>query len=85
MAISLSPETQRLIEEQMRESGLSSADELVRLALDTLKQATVEYYEDLDPETRAGIEEAEAQYARGEAGMTVDEAFARLREKYLRG
>ena len=84
MTIILSPETQKLIEEQMQASGLSSADEVVRLALDTLRQSAVEYYEDLDPEVRAGLEEAEAQYARGEPVMTVDEAFARLREKYLR-
>lgn len=82
MAIMLSPETQKLIEERMKLTGVSSPDELVRLALDTLDQIEGEAYEDLDPETLAAIDEAEAQYERGE-WMSVDEAFSRLRQKHL--
>lgn len=81
MAISLSPETQKLIEERMKENGCHSADELVRVALDALEQSRGEDFEELDPEIRAAIDEAEEQYARGE-GMPLDEAFAELRRKY---
>jgi Arc/MetJ-type ribon-helix-helix transcriptional regulator len=82
MPITLSPETQRLIEERMKQAGYSSPDELVRLALQTLDHVRGEDYEDLDAETRAAIDEAEAEYERGE-GIPVDEAAARLRSKYF--
>jgi hypothetical protein len=82
MAITLNPETQRLIEERMRETGASSADELVLLALQTLEQRQGVDFDDLDPETQAAIDEAEAQYERGE-GVPLDQAFATLRQKYL--
>jgi hypothetical protein len=82
MGISLNPETQRLIEERMKRSGVSTADDLVRLALQTLDQVSGEDYDDLDPDTRAAIEEAETQLARGE-GIPLDEAFDRLRRKHL--
>ncbi len=82
MGISLSPEIQQLIEKQMKETGVSTADELVRIALQTLEQTRGEDYEDLDPDTRAAIEEAEAEYQQG-GGIPLDEAFARLREKHL--
>jgi hypothetical protein len=36
MAISLSPETEELIEKRMKETGIGAADELVRVALQTL-------------------------------------------------
>ena len=82
MPVSLSPETQRLIEERMKRAGFTNADDLVRVALDTLDQMRAEPFEELDPETRAAIDEAEAQYARGE-GRPLDEAFAQLRRKHL--
>ena len=66
----------------MKLTGFTTADELLRIALDTLEQVRGEGFEDLDPPTRAAIDEAEAQYARGE-GMPLDEAFARLRQKHL--
>ena len=43
-----------------------------------------EDFEDLDPDTRAAIDEAEAEYARGE-GIPVEEAAARLRRKLFGG
>ena len=82
MPITLSPQTQKLIEERMKATGCSTPDELVQVALQTLEQVQEEDYEELDSETRAAIEEAEAQYQRGE-GIPLDEAFARLRAKYL--
>jgi Arc/MetJ-type ribon-helix-helix transcriptional regulator len=78
---SLSPKTQKLIEERVKATG-ASPDELVQVALQTLDQVQGEEYDQLDPETRAAIEEAEAQYQRGE-GIPLDEAFARLRKKHL--
>jgi hypothetical protein len=48
MKISLSPDTKRLIEERMKQSGLTSADEVVRLALQSLAAGRGEDYEDLD-------------------------------------
>jgi hypothetical protein len=84
MAISLSPETQRLIEERMRQADIPSADELVRVALDALdRMGTVaeEPDDDLDDETWEAIERADAEYERG-GGIPLDEAFAQLRKKY---
>ena len=37
MAISLSPQTEKLIEEKMKQAGYSSPDELVRTALQSLE------------------------------------------------
>jgi putative addiction module CopG family antidote len=83
MNISLSPVTQKLLEEEMKRGGYSSADDVVRAALQTLNQVNADVdYEDLDEATRAAIERAEAQYERGE-GIPVDEAFARLRRKHF--
>jgi hypothetical protein len=78
---SLSPKTQKLIEERVKATG-ASPDELVQMALQTLDQIQGEDYEELDSETRGAIEEAEAQHERGE-GIALDEAFARLRKKHL--
>ena len=83
MTITLSPETQRLLEEQMKKGGYTTADDLVRVALETLDQAdAAEPLEDLDPETLAAIERAEAQADRGE-GLPVDAAFEQLRRKHF--
>jgi len=57
---------------------------VVRVALETLDQIEGEPLEDLDPETIAAIERAEAQAERGE-GMPVDEAFEQLRRKHFGG
>ena len=82
MGISLSAETQRLIEERMKQSGFSTADDLVRAALQTLDEVRGEPYDRLAEETRQAIDEAEAQHARGQ-GIPLDEAFDRLRRKHL--
>jgi len=82
MKISLSPDTERLIEERMKQSGLTSADEVVRLALQSLDAAQGEDYEDLDPQTRAAIEEAEAQFERGE-GRPWEEVREALRARFI--
>lgn len=66
MPISLSPATEKLIEERMKQTGAGTADELVRVALQTLRQVSGEAFEDLDTDTRAAIEEGLAQADRGE-------------------
>lgn len=82
MAILLTPESEKLIEQRMKETGAASPDELVRLAVQTLGQIQGVAFEDLDQETQAAIDEGEAQYERGE-GIPLDQAFAQLRRKYL--
>ena len=47
-----------------------------------VEQIKAEDYEDLDPAVQAAIDEAEAEYEQG-GGIPLDEAFARLREKFL--
>ncbi len=81
MSITLSAETQKLIEERMRQGGFSSPDDLVRVALETL-EVQGEDIEELDAQTQAAIERGEAQSARGE-GIPLDEAFDRLRRKHF--
>ncbi|HSI34317.1 MAG: hypothetical protein ACAI43_22135 [Phycisphaerae bacterium] len=66
MAITLSQETQRLIEDRMRQTGIDTPDELVRIALDTLSGREGPTIEELDPQTQAAIEEGLAEADRGE-------------------
>jgi len=82
MPISLSAETQRLIEEQMRETGVNTADELVRVALQTLHQTRDKDLEELDPATRAAIEEGLAQAERGE-GRAWEDVRESLRTRFI--
>jgi predicted transcriptional regulator len=83
MAIVLSEETQKLIEQRLRESGLDTADELVRVALQTLDQVRGEDFEDLDEATRAAIEEGLAQADRGE-GRPWAEVREELRARFIK-
>lgn len=83
MAISLTPETQKLIEEQMEETGIATPDELVRVALQTFRQVRGEDFEDLDPDTQAAIEEGLAQADRGEA-RPWEEVREELRARFLK-
>jgi hypothetical protein len=82
MEITLSPETQKLLEEQMKQSGHATADEIVRFALESLRVQETFDYDDLDDDTRASIEEAQAQFDRGE-GIPVEQAFAELKRKHF--
>jgi Arc/MetJ-type ribon-helix-helix transcriptional regulator len=65
----------------MRRGGFASADEVVRVALETLGQVRGVDFEDLDAETRAAIEEGLAQADRGE-GRPLDEVRAELRARF---
>jgi Arc/MetJ-type ribon-helix-helix transcriptional regulator len=77
MSISLHPKTQKLIEERMKRGGFSTADDMVRVALETVDQCDAD---ELDEATLAAIDRAEAPYERGE-GIPADEAFAKLGHK----
>lgn len=79
MNVTLSPQTQRLLEERMRDGDYNSADDLIRTALQSLEGEPVE---ELDAETQAAIERADDQGNRGE-GLPAEEAFARLRHKHF--
>jgi predicted transcriptional regulator len=82
MAIVLSPETQHLIEQRMKDTGFASADDLVRVALDALDRVGADF-EDLDADTRAAIEEGLAQADRGE-GRSWEEVRAELRARFIK-
>lgn len=83
MVISLSEKTQKLIEEGMKETGLATPDELVQVALQTLHQVQGEDFENLDPDTRAAIEEGLAQADRGE-GRPWEEVREELRARFIK-
>ena len=82
MTISLSPETQELLDAHMKRGGFASADEVVRAGLEALGQLEGEYIEDLDPETRAAIEDGLAQADRGEV-RPWEEVRAELRARFI--
>lgn len=71
MNLSLRPETQRFIEEQVREGRFANPEELIEAALSNLRFAG----EALDADAVNAIREAEEQADRGE-GMEL-EAFRR--------
>jgi len=79
MDVTLTNETQRLLEKRMREGDYSSPDQLIRAALETFEPGFVE---ELDEEVEAAIDRAEEQAERGE-GIPLDEAFERLRRKHF--
>jgi Arc/MetJ-type ribon-helix-helix transcriptional regulator len=78
MEVKLSPQTQKLLEDRMKDGDYTSPDEAIRIALQSLDGEDVE---DLDPETQAAIERALAQADRGE-GLPLDEAMAKFRQEH---
>lgn len=67
----------------MKLGHFSTPDDAVRTALQTLAGTRGEDYEDLDADTRAGIEEAEAKYQRGE-GRPWAEVRAELLAQFVK-
>jgi len=80
--VSLSAETQKLIEQRMKETGVTTPDELVRVALQTLHQVRAEDFQELDPATQAALEEGLAQADRGET-RSWDEVREELRARFI--
>jgi predicted transcriptional regulator len=83
MTISLDPETQKLLEEQMKKHGYSTPEEAVRVALEKLNQIEGEFIEDLDPETLTAITEGLAQAERGE-GRPWSQVREELRARFIK-
>lgn len=63
MNISISPETQKLLEERMQQGGYRSADDAVHAALEALNELETE---PLDEKTLDAIDRAEDQIERGD-------------------
>jgi Arc/MetJ-type ribon-helix-helix transcriptional regulator len=77
MSISLSEETQKLIERQMKQDGYGNADELVRDAIQFFGAGA-----GFDRDDIAAMEESKNQIASGQ-DMDWKEVSASLRKKYL--
>lgn len=84
MTIALRPQTQKLLEEQMKKGGFATADEVVHCALQALAELRGEAIEELDKPTLAALDRAFAQSARGE-GRAWSDVRAELAAKYLSG
>lgn len=83
MSFSLSVETQKLIEQRMKERGVATPDELVRVALQTLDQAIGEPFEALDLDTQAAIEEGLSEAGRDE-GVPWEEMRETVAARFVR-
>ena len=83
MAIVLNAETQKLIERRMKETGVATADELVRIALQTLGQVRGVDLEELDQETRAAMEAGLAEAGRG-VGLPWEDIREDLRARFVK-
>jgi putative addiction module CopG family antidote len=80
MNVTLTSETQKLLEERMQQGQYPTPDDALRDALRTLRD--IEAYE-LDDETLAAIEEGLAQANRGEVRPWED-VREELRAKYVK-
>lgn len=83
MQITISPETHKLLEEQMKKHGLASPDDAVRVALEHLGPRNVGTIEALDPETQAAIDEGWNQSER-EAGRPWEAVREEIRNRFIR-
>jgi putative addiction module CopG family antidote len=77
MAISLSPETEKLLEERMDRGEFESADDMIRAALQALDEVDLP----LDEETLDAIDRAEEEGERGE-GYSLEEVKQYFRVKF---
>ncbi|HZL38644.1 MAG TPA: Mpv17/PMP22 family protein [Tepidisphaeraceae bacterium] len=81
MNITITLETQTLLEEQMKKRRFSTPDDAVRTALQSLETAEGVDIEQLDAQTQAALDRAFAQSERGE-GRPWEEVRAELQKKY---
>jgi Arc/MetJ-type ribon-helix-helix transcriptional regulator len=80
MNVRLKPELQKSVDDEVKAGNFASADEVIEAGLARLMLDPASG--EVDAETLAAIDEAEAQIDRGE-GLSLDDAFARLRKKHL--
>lgn len=81
MQISLSAETQKLLDEQLKKGGYADPDALVRFALENLEQMNGGFIEDLDEETQSSLKRGIAELDRGES-RPWEEVKAELKAKF---
>lgn len=79
MQVTLKPQTQRFIDEQVKAGRFASADELLEAGVARLMLDPEPH--EIDDETLAAIEESEEQFERGE-GIPLEQAAAELRKRY---
>jgi len=79
MNISISPETQKLLEERMQQGGYQSADDVVHAALEALNEMEMG---PLDEKTQDAIDRAEDQIERGEF-RDLDEVKDQIRAEFI--
>ena len=79
MNVSLKPELEAFVASQVESGGYGSADEVLEAAVARLMLDPEPG--ELDAQTLAALEEAEAQLDRGE-GIPVEQAFELLRQKF---
>ena len=79
MNITLAPETQRLLEDQLRSGQYADPDEVLRAALNALHDASPT---GLDEETLDAIDEAEDQIERGQT-IAWEEVRAQIRARFI--
>jgi len=77
MTVSLSPETQKLLDEKLQTGQYSSPDEVVRAALEALNELG-----GLDEQTLDAIDRAEEQIERGEVHDLKD-VRQRILDKFV--
>lgn len=83
MTISLTKKTQKLLDKQMKTGLFANADDIVRLALQTLEQIEEGDYSDLDQETRDAIEQGEVEFQRGEF-RPWSKVRAKLKKRFVK-
>ena len=83
MGISLSPETQRILEALMTKYGCPTADDMVRIALERMRGRENRFLEELDADTQAAIEEGLAQAENGEGRPWAD-VREEIRARFIR-
>ena len=79
MSLSLSPETERLVEEKLKSGGYRSADDVVHAAMQALNELEAR---GLDEKTLDAIDRAEDQIERGEIYQWAD-VREKLRAKFV--